>query len=282
VLAAALLHLEAGMRSSHYRIHFALGQALVESTFGRQAPIRPRVLWYLLAATYRHARGDLADARRCLQAGIEIVGRDAELLTALGAVQETSAGPFAESRDPRLVSIWDQTRRLQQPDTRDSLNRARRAYREAIQSNPMAAEARLRLGWVEHLLGSHDAALRELEPLQDSTEPDVAYLARLFVGRLLEGTNPNSAEGCFRAALRQMPEGQAAAIALARLLHSQGKRQEGWRVLSQSFEGYPAPVHSRDPWWDYPFGGVRRMARWSEEVRAAVRAGHSGRASPSF
>lgn len=270
VLAAALLHVEAGGQSPHYRAHFALGQALIQARTPSAAPARLRTVWHLLAATFLHARGDLSDARRCLETGIASLGRIPELLLALGAVEETSASPFGEQQDPRLIPILDRSRLMRRPDSRNKRELARRLYEEALKSDEALAEARLRLGWVHHLLGAKERALTELKRAHESGKPEIRYLADVFSGRVTE-TSSALAEGHYRRAIAELPPGKVASIALAKLLHVGGRREEAQSVLNDAFVGGTSSERFRDPWWDYGFGGVRKLAEWVAEARSGVR-----------
>ena len=138
----------------------------------------------------------------------------------------------------------------------------------ALTEDPdVGPEARVRLGISQTRTGRHaDAAdlLRRAE--QETREPHLVYLARLFRGQALEAlTRTKEAEAAYRAAVLTIPGAQAAANALAGLLAADGRRLEAQQLIGRTLATTPMPtdpwrvyVHGDDRFWPYLIGRLRQ------------------------
>jgi len=147
------------------------------------------------------------------------------------------------------------------------------AYRasSALLVAPEADEAALRLARARMLLGEGAAARQVLLSLvaRDDLPMPAAYLARLLLGRLnLDEDEPARTERLFREAIELNPEGQAARVALAQLLETQGNRRDAALVLEPVLTAEQGGVI--DPWVDYLLG-VGGGPELRESLRAEVR-----------
>ena len=127
-------------------------------------------------------------------------------------------------------------------------------FEEALGLDPSLTEARVRLGRVLVARGFADAAIAHLERARrEAPDGFLGYLAALFLGAAHEQKRAWEEAGeCYRAALREYPEAQAAYVALGHLQHVSGHPDEGWRTLRGLFGDVGAPRNpQRDPWWVY-------------------------------
>ena len=116
-------------------------------------------------------------------------------------------------------------------------------------------------------------AIGELERArQDAGEGYLFYLASLFLGNAYEQAGERGkAAGCYRKAIGEYPEAQAAYLALARLAESGGLDDVPAGVLAQMFGTEPATRPERDPWWMYPYGQAWQLQVRIDALRAGVR-----------
>lgn len=88
-------------------------------------------------------------------------------------------------------------------------------------------EARLRLSRVQTLRGETASAVRTLGEIPDSAPPVLLFLARLFEGDALERQgNIADARTRYESAIRLLPQGQSAQVALAFTQYQDGARAE--------------------------------------------------------
>lgn len=130
------------------------------------------------------------------------------------------------------------------------------AFQTLLPDPSVGAEARVRLGVAQTRTGRHDDAVTTLARAENETrEPHLVYLARLFRGQALEQLKrPRDAEQAYRAAVMTIPGAQAAATALAGLLAADGRRLEAQQVIAQTMAVTPMPA---DPWRVYVHGDDR-------------------------
>ncbi len=144
-------------------------------------------------------------------------------------------------------------------------------FRKALDLDPSAVEARVRLGHVIWLLDRRGEAERELrlarEEARSFGREAMAYLAGLFLGQLHEETGASDAAiEDYRGAILDDPGGQAARLAFGRLLVSRGESAEGWRLAADALIPSSQTGLGRmpDPWATYDVeqhGGMLAAAR---------------------
>ena len=133
------------------------------------------------------------------------------------------------------------------------LNGARRAYEEALEVDPHATEARLRLGRIETLTGDLDKARKNLDQaLSEAGTPRLRYLAALFLGAVATADHRSGeARAHFEQAWSVLPGAESAALALSHLADARGDDAGARKWLERTLG---VPVGQRDdPWETYNF-----------------------------
>lgn len=137
----------------------------------------------------------------------------------------------------------------------DQLKRAAQALERVLASDPTDLEATLRLAHVRMLQKHDQAAAALLEPIVAATRTPArrtAYLARLFLGEIhARQRQPSRAGLLFEEAVRLVPSGQSAYIALLKLARTTGNQEQATAVLHRMLG---APTQPDDPWIGYRFG----------------------------
>jgi tetratricopeptide (TPR) repeat protein len=251
------------------QVHTALAEQIVVLLFtdadGREFARR----WYLAVALRDFGYTCFDDARRWLEAGLRWFPKDAELLLALGTIDETTTA--LASRDPAIGPL----RGSQRAQVLESLNekrfrleRAASHFEQALASDPRLTEARLRLGRVRYRQGRR-AEARELlrAVMEESGVPALTYLARLFLGRVHEADGePAEAAVEYEKALALEPQSQAAAVALSYVWEQLGEPRAREPLLaSLAYAGRRAGF---DPYWAYP---IAHAVPRSESLLDALR-----------
>jgi hypothetical protein len=140
-----------------------------------------------------------------------------------------------------------------------------------LATNPaVAAEAEMRSGYLWFQLGNNPEALARLKVSDErSTDSYVTYLARFLAGRVLQKEKqPALAEQAYRSALDAMAGIQSASQALAALLFVDGRADEAYAVVAQSFERRPLPA---DPWRLIGYGDFHRFPGLLDQLREAIK-----------
>ena len=130
------------------------------------------------------------------------------------------------------------------------------------------AEARLRLGFLEHRRGNFETALGHLAfAAEGDDDPTRVYLAHLFTGWAHEkGGRKADAIESFRKASAAV-NGLSAALALGVRLYEQDERDEADTVVMAALD--PAQAVP-DPWKLYGYGDFRRFPQLIARLRALL------------
>ena len=138
-------------------------------------------------------------------------------------------------------------------------------------SSPVAAEAALRAGYLQHIISRWEPALASLATAAErSRDPYITHLAHFMMGRTLERMDQlDRAEQAYARALDAVPRAQSAVLVRAALLVRAGKAAEALSLAMASFEG-PRPP---DPWRLLPYGDYRDFARHIASLRAEINRG---------
>lgn len=139
------------------------------------------------------------------------------------------------------------------------VEQAFRAYRQVVQMNPRAAEARVRLGHVECVRGSCANGMRDMRAGAElaSEDPAVRYYAAMFLGQAQESRRRyEEARRDYERAAALFPLAQSPLLALGALADRTGDRSAARRLVSQLWSLPVDGEHRYDPWWDYD-GGPR-------------------------
>jgi VWFA-related protein len=163
-------------------------------------------------------------------------------------------GPRQPSFAPRM------TRKGAEATAETRLRRAAESYRKALRVRPELTEARLRLGRTLALLGEGKAAAQELGQVAAGPgEPEMAYLAHLFLGDLREQQEEFAeAARAYQAAQAARPSSAVARLALARAQHAKGDRGAATSAVQALLLDARPP--DRDPWWSYRLRPLGRFA----------------------
>ena len=202
------------------------------------------------AALLAFEHGGWQDGVTFTDLACELLPDDVALLTAAAWFNE---GLALAPVDPVELERGGLTR--MQERKRGRLLAAARRAGAALRIAPAAPEATLRLARVRMLLGQGESVREQLTGLADreGVPRAHAYLGRLLLGRLhLEAGETVEAEARFRDAVALEPHGQAARVALGRLLEQQGDRRGAAAVLEPVLRGDAGMAI--DPWVDYLLG----------------------------
>ena len=200
--------------------------------------------------------------------GLKANPKDQGLLLARGLASEAVA-EFGHSQPPpgefpKELSLGT----VSGPrDKRKQLTLARKAFEDALASNPRSGEAHLRLGRVQWRLGRLEVARAELEKALGLGEAPTLFLAHLFLGRVLEDSQDlDGALREYRAALALEPQIQTAVIALAHVRALLGDMAGAREVLAG---GLPLAGQRKTigPYWDYLIGKRLAAETLFEELR---------------
>lgn len=269
--AAAMLHADLAFfcwrndcaRDARKIIDF--GRQLADATDnGASAPTAFRHRWYL-ATTFLVASLVIPDGSiEYVSDLVKEMPDDVPLLTAAGWLGElASVRPAAAGASARGQEITQRVRR----------QAAAGHLEAALQLDPAALEATLRLARLDVLAGHDEEAGARLEILLDREDlpPDVSYLALLLLGGIHERAgNGDMAAGEYRQALALDDVAQSARIALAHLLYARGEAKEAAAIIEPAltFDGHR---ERNDPWASYQLGNLAIGPELWEQLRDEVR-----------
>jgi tetratricopeptide (TPR) repeat protein len=258
--SVVLLHIEVLVRGASDNVHFeqawramnALAKWPQTQAFVQSA--------YIVLSSWLLSRFNPPEAQRVLLGA----KRTGEVVLVLGAASES-----AVVRGERVVpsSTWTSNRF-------GTLENAGDLFTEALRLDPSLTEARVRLGRVLVARGFTGAAIEHLERARrEAPEGFLRYLANLFLGAAREQQEEWDAAGdCYRAALAEYPESQAAYLALGHALERSGHPDEGWQTVRGMFGEGSAPRNpERDPWWVYFDGQAWQSSQRITQMRAMLR-----------
>ena len=249
--AAAILHTDAAVRcwddgnESEGWAHLALARLLADAGEPDDAgPGSIRRRWYAAASLLVAGHAAPLRALEYFESAVDAVPRDAPLLTAAGWFAER----LSEGAAPSGSSL-----RQSQVVRRRHQRSAERYLARALDIDPRAEEAALRLARVETLMGRDARAGGRLTALlaRDTLAPFTAYLARLFLGDIrARAGDVRDAERLYREAIALDPVAQSARVALAQLLYSAGDSTAAAEVV-EPLASRAAARGGNDPWSDY-------------------------------
>jgi tetratricopeptide (TPR) repeat protein len=231
--------------------------------------------WYEVMAGLAAGENRWLDALGWAERGVRDFPDSAELLVALGAIEEVHALQASQSTPPpaqeRLADPSLRRSRsalLQRREVQGHLEKARQALRAAIVADPSLAEAYLRLGRLAWRLGEEGDARSALEQVltRDHTRGEV-FLAHLFLGRVHEDAGRlEEAARSYEAALGLEVNSQSARLALS---HVHLRRGDASRARAETERALrPAGARLRpDPFWLYPWGASVGVEERLEALR---------------
>jgi len=247
-------------------LHWGAAFELVEYLRGLQ-PTDPFVrTWYRVTAAHLVSTYELLSSPILMDRAVSLFRNDAAFLVMAGGVHELLASPrVQEGDDLQGVDKWGSADR--------NLNAAARFYREAQNADRSLAEARLRLGRVLGLLGSHAQALSELKAAAGQPLPPAPqYFARIFIGQEEEALGHlDAARNAYDLAIGMRPGFQPAYLALSHLERQAGNRSAAVEAM-QKMLVLPQGEHDRDSWAEYYLAGDgQRAGQLLEEFRESFR-----------
>lgn len=221
-------------------------------------------------------RGPQSDAERLWQ------------LAAVGLLQRFGAPGFAYHvrlalerypDEPRLLlaralvedlQVWPQ-KRNELPFTVEPtrMYQLQSRYTDAAAVPAVAAEALIRLGFIELQRGRTREAQARFDAAGDPGDTFLRYLRHLFRGQAFQAAGQLAeAEAAYRAAYDTVPLAQSATLALAATLTTMRRETEAVDLVNRMLEVSNAPV---DPWTFYVTSEWRFWDIWMDVLRSAVR-----------
>jgi tetratricopeptide (TPR) repeat protein len=214
-------------------------------------------LWYRAVAAWFFNADRLGDLTHHLDDGRRLFAGKAWFSHVDACLNETMASP-------RVEVLIGSSRRG------SYLLAAERGFRQAVRLDPAMDEARVRLGHVLLARGQLDAAGRELRAALDSGgRSDLRYFAHLFLGRVEESSGRYAgAREAFESAARLFPLARAPIVALSRLAHAGGSRDDAAMLANRALD-LPDRDGS-DPWWTYDRCTAQDSTRLVGELRGRI------------
>lgn len=225
--------------------------------------------WHLAMALRGLAEYCFEDGRRFAHEGLKWFAKDAELLLVSGVIDEAVAS-LAETTPVSLAVLSPRQRAETEARVHERLillGSACHAFEQALLADRNLLEAELHLGRVRFWREEKEPARAALQVvLAGRPDPDLEYLAHLFLGRVHEDEGRlKDAEGQYREALVLDPSAQAAAMALSCVLQAQGE-PDAARVVLEGALAY-AGRRDSDPFWSYLFARTRQADAILEALR---------------
>lgn len=249
--AAAMLHSEAALRLQKQTdgrgadFHVTLAQKLLDRVVDLSRPQKDfAIRWYSVVPHALRMFGGTGLANRVQAYGDSKWGHDpARASYTRGLDFESTAA--REGVIPRPGESTEFTGNVR---IEVYLLPAAEAFADALKQDPGLRCAALHLGRIRLLQRQEDEAATLLRTALDDVDPAVAYLAALFLGSIEERNERyDRAEKLYRDALRRIPLGQSAPLALSELLSRTGREAEARAVLAAHFKSGGAV----DPLWVY-------------------------------
>jgi len=260
--AAIVAHTDTaiGQRSAEQLIqwspHFSAAERYAEQLVGRNRDDPIAMRWWFVAIGAMQAQRNYAQAITLARRALRVGGERPEFFLAAGITHE-------------LAWVWTHEQGFPSPFS-GSLDEAEKAYRQVLDAQPAAVEARVRLGRILTLRGENESAVGMLAGVPASAPPALVYLARLFEGDALERmAHDADARQRYDAAIRAWPQGQAAHLALAYLQYQEGARTDAAGRIHDSASDRVAD--DGDPWFRYSMGLGAGARAELEMLRAMVR-----------
>jgi len=268
--AAALLHTDTAFRcwrtgmEKQARPQLDFARRLVDAS----AILDPRLeafrrRWYLATALVHSRVVVPQDAATYFDEAVKALAGDVPMLTAAGWFHERlSHGAAAPGSTPDRQQMLHRRHRLA----------AERYLSTALQADPSASEASLRLARVHISAGREAEARRILTTLRARTDlaAVVGFVGRLLLGGIHERAGDRSAaERLYREALALDPVAQSARVALGHLLYTAGDAEGAAQAIEPLALGrHDAP--GNDPWSDYQLGYLPTGQALLDQLRTTV------------
>jgi len=244
------------------RVHWEFARRLINSIAPSPSKDPEAKQWYIATTAYMQSLRHLSYARENIEAALEIFPSDERILLYAGALHETWASPANQNIQlpPNSQVIYESKKK--------ELEQAQKLYRKAIAVNPDLAEAHLRLGRVQGLLGIHPQAIVALHrAVALSRDPQLSYYASLYLGYAFEMiSRPDDARDQYERAAMLYPFAQSPLLALSQLARSQDDTEDALRILQRVFSLPIEDPGVKDPLWIYDLSHVRDTSALIDEM----------------
>jgi tetratricopeptide (TPR) repeat protein len=210
--------------------------------------------WYHAVASYLFANRLYGDATDHFFHASQILANDPRVLFDRGCYAEILGLPAHQV----FVSDWTPGRiRPIVPRLEQTNSEAERLFRRALEVDPSFVEARVHLGRLLGVRGSHAEAATELDNALASTpEGVVGFYARLFAARVAQERNLlDEAAAQYRGALTLFPNAQSALLGLSQVALASGDASAALKTLERL--GPQSTKGDADPWWNYALASGR-------------------------
>jgi hypothetical protein len=238
-------------------IHWRFGRQLLDRLRSEPATYPFVHAWYRATAAFLAGAYQLDDLLRHLDHARLVLPDDAEIQFASGCLSET----FAQPRIQAMVQNQGKTGpRVNVPPLDRNLSNAERFFRRALAIDPRFVEARIRLGRILGLQGSHKDAIETLrEGLAGPADLYVRYYGELFLGaELQQAGDAIGARAAYERAAALFPRAQSPYLSLSLIADERGARGDTLQAMRRLAD-LPGAAHLReDPWWRYDAGSGRR------------------------
>jgi tetratricopeptide (TPR) repeat protein len=216
--------------------------------------------WYRTTAATLLQRGNLAAAGTHIEHARTRLRPDAEILFQDGYYHQASASATilayqlqrAASFTGRPAQVERGRRQVRLVFAEHRAN-AEARFREAVALDPGHLEARVRLGWAlvqRDRVAQAEPHLRCVAASQ--TEPTLAYVARLLLGRVQERAGQvEAARKNYEAASKLFPAARSPRFALAAMDRRLGRRADAWLAVAESVTPPIQEQDRADPWWTF-------------------------------
>lgn len=221
--------------------------------------------WHLVAATHFQRIGAFADALTFTSRAIRAFPDEAVFHVIAGSVFEALGSATAADDVSAVGGLpGDPGERK-----REALQRATRAFEQALVLSPNDPEARIRIARVHLLLGRLDLARRYL--VDDAPPGRLAYLLALVRGHAAEAdTRHDDAVDHYRQAVGMSDRWQSACVALSHALSQLGHLEEARLTVRECVSRESS---ARDPWSAYGMGLEWLVEPTVRQMRARVSSG---------
>ena len=224
----------------------------------RRSPGDPFVrAWFLTSGALLLSQREVSVTAELLDRALDLFPADPQLLLFAGTAREWRASFRVQDAD----DLQRVRARIGGKD--ENLARAEAFYRKAIACDRSLVEARVRLGRVLGLRGSHVEAVAELDSANSAAFADassarqVRFWASLFLGDEQAALGRyDLSRASYRRALTLYPAADSAHLALTRLEHLAGARDAALAVVVDMVNRRGAVPE--DPWRDYYRPGEAR------------------------
>jgi tetratricopeptide (TPR) repeat protein len=270
IRAAAMLHTEAGLRGQKNKdsrgaeFHVTLAQKLLDRVVELSRPQKDYAIrWYDVVPRMLRTLGGGGLGTRLQAYGESKWGRDpARASYTRGLGFEATAAREGVIPEPGETSLFSGSTRVEA-----YLVPASEAFADALKQDPELHCAALHLGRVRLLQGQRDEAAVLFRIALDDVDPAVAYLAALFLGSIEERNERfDAAEKLYSDALRRIPWGQSAPLALSELLSRTGRGREAREVLAGRFK----LAGIVEPLWGYAANPAEELGTRFDLLRMEV------------